>query len=128
MKGIKLLEKYPKAGEVIKAWYLEKMLESFRELNDKDEVPQDFIDTFKAIKSIRDEEVAPMIDASPSALFDLFDANEIYINIIRIKNVFMWSLADNEFLDPRVFNTRKEAETTAIEQAFELLDKKLCEK
>lgn len=125
MKGIKLLEKYPKAGEVIKAWYLEKMLESFKELNNKEDVPQDFIESFKVINSIKDEEVSPMVDASPSALFPLFDANEIYINIFRIKNVFMWSLADNEFLDPRVFNTRKEADFAAIEQAFELLDRKL---
>ena len=127
MKGIKLLEKYPKAGEVIKAWYLEKMLESFRELNDKDEVPQDFIDTFKAIKSIRDEEVAPMIDASPSALFPLFDEKYIFIQINVVKGIFSYSINEGEVIAGG-WNNRKEAESAAIEQAFEILDKQLCEK
>ena len=34
----------------------------------------------------------------------------------------MWSLAPSEFLDPRIFNSRKEAEHAAIEKAFEILE------
>jgi hypothetical protein len=124
MIGIELLEKYPKAGEVIKAWYLQKMIESFNNLDLTDGIPQDFLDSFKSM-GVKNEEVAPVIDANPSALFHVFDANEIYINISRIKNIFMWSLADNQFLDLRVFNSRKEADFAAVEQAFELLNRKL---
>jgi hypothetical protein len=36
----------------------------------------------------------------------------------------MWSLGDSEFLDDRVFNTRRNAEMAAIEQAFILLNDK----
>ena len=58
-------------------------------------------------------------------LFDVFDDNEIYLNISRINNIFMWSLAENQFLDPRIFNSRKEAELAAIAKAFELLEDKI---
>ena len=40
MKGITLLEKYPVSAELIKAWFLEKMIESFKELpHPKEELP-----------------------------------------------------------------------------------------
>ena len=59
---------------------------------------------------------------------NVFDENEIYLNISRIKNIFMWSLAENQFLDNRIFNSRKEAELASIESAFELLEEKLTPK
>jgi hypothetical protein len=124
MKGLELLKKYPKAGKVIKAWYLEKMLESFKEVNNKDDVPQDFIDSFKAINSIKDEEVAPMVDASPSALFHLFDINDIFIQINIGKGIFSYNINEGDVIAGG-WNTRKEADFSAVEQAFEILDKKL---
>ena len=124
MIGIELLKKYPKAGEVIKAWYLEKMLESFKEVNNKENLPQEFIDSFKIINSIKDEEVSPMIDASPSALFHLFDVNSIFIQINVVKGIFSYSINEGDVISGG-WSTRKEADFAAIEQAFELLDRKL---
>ena len=51
--------------------------------------------------------------------------NSIYLNIDRIKDWFIWSLHENQFLDTRIFNNRKEAELEAIKQSFELLEEKL---
>ena len=122
MKALELLETYPKAGKIVNDWFLDKMLKSLN----TDAIPEEFKE-YISHQPIENENIAVMIDNNPRVLFDVFDEHEIYINIniTRIKHIFTWSLADNEFLDSRVFNNRKEAEMAAIEQAFELLDKNL---
>jgi len=120
MKALELLETYPKAGKIVNDWFLDKMLKSLN----TDAIPEEFKE-YISHQPIDNQNIAVMIDNNPRVLFDVFDEHEIYININRIKHIFMWSLADNQFLDPRVFNNRKEAEIAAIEQAFELLDKNL---
>ncbi len=120
MKALELLEKYPKTAKVINDWFLDKMLKSLN----TDTIPEEFKEYISS-QPINNQNIAVMINNNPRVLFDVFDENEIYINISRIKNIFMWSLADNQFIDSRVFNNRKEAEMAAIESAFEILDKKL---
>ena len=122
MIGIELLEKYPKAGEVIKAWYLQKMIESFNNLDLTDGIPQDFLDSFKSM-GVKNEEVAPVIDANPSALFHLFDTNEILIQI-NVGKTFSYSINEGEVIAGG-WDTRKKADFAAVVQAFELLNRKL---
>lgn len=122
MTGIELLQKYPKASEVIKVWYLEKMMESFTKNDLPEGIPEDFIESFKTM-GIKNEEVAPMIDANPSALFHLFDANDILIQI-NVNKAFSYNINDGQVI-AGAWYTRKEVEFVAVEQAFELLNKKL---
>lgn len=123
MKAIELLEKYPLATEVVRDWFIRKMVESVNEDND---VPAEFKE-FMINQGLPNERLCIFIDSNPRSLFDCFDENDIYINIFRVKNIFMWSLGENEFLDTRIFNSRKEAEHVAIEKAFELLEETLAE-
>jgi hypothetical protein len=120
MTGLELLEKYPLAKNVVKDWFMKSMLESFKD----EDVPEEF-KQFMLEQGIEDDKVGKLIDVNVRILFDVFDENDIYLNISRIENIFMWSLAPNEFLDPKIFNSRKEAEHAAIEKAFEILETKL---
>ena len=120
MNGLDLLEKYPLAANVVKDWFMRSMLESFKDEN----VPEEF-KQFMLEQGIEDDKVGKLIDVNVRILFDVFDENEIYLNISRITGIFMWSLAENQFLDPRIFNSRKEAELAAIAKAFELLEDKI---
>lgn len=122
MIGIELLEKYPKTAEVIRAWYLEKMIESFSKPDLPEGIPQDFLDSFKTM-GVKNEEVAPMIDANPSALFPLFDANDILIQI-NVGKAFSYTINDGQVM-AGAWYVRKEADFAAVEQAFELLNRKL---
>jgi hypothetical protein len=125
MKGIDLLQKHTASAVVIRAWFLEKMIESLQ----TSDVPDEFKNMMRET-GIEDDKLAIMIDANPRMLLDVFDDNNIYLNIFRVKNIFMWSLYDIEeqILDGRVFNTRKETELSAIEAAFEILENKLSPK
>jgi len=118
-KGIELLEQYPKASEVVLEWYKSKMKDSLNISTLSEDIKESFNDYIIGL-----DHISLMIDNNPRFLFDVLDENEIYINIFRVKNVFMWSLSDSEFLDDRVFNTRRNAEMAAIEQAFILLNDK----
>ncbi len=118
MNGLELLESHPKSAIVVKQWYLEKMLES---LNDKN-LPEDFKDIVRA-KGIDNESVATLIDASPRNLFDVFDNHKVYIDINCLNDKFLWGINDDVNND--VYETRKEAEKIAIEEAFKLLEEKL---
>ena len=120
--GLELLEKYPLTAKIVKDWFMKSMLESFKD----ESVPEEF-KQFMLEQGIEDDKVGKLIDVNVRILFDVFDNNEIYLNISRIENIFMWSLAPNEFVDPRIFNSRKEAEHAAIEKAFDILENLLTQ-
>jgi hypothetical protein len=120
MKGLEILQKYPHSADVVRKWLFNRMVESMQD----DSVPEDFKEAMMN-EAVTNERLAVFIDTNPRMLFDVFDENDIYINIFRVKNIFMWSLGENEFLDTRIFNSRKEAELPAIEKAFEILEEKL---
>ena len=120
MSGLELLEKYPLTAKIVKDWFMKSMLESFKD----ESVPEEF-KQFLLEQGIENDKVGKLIDVNVRVLFDVFDNNEIYLNVSRIENIFMWSLAPNEFVDPRIFNSRKEAEHAAIEKAFDILETKL---
>jgi hypothetical protein len=135
MKGITLLENNPLTATLIREWFLEKMIESFKD----ETVPEDFKEMMRA-QGIDNDKVGTLIDVNPRMLFDVFDDNSIKIHIavgsdVSSNNFSFYILSDvvkiNASQGESVkgltndFKTRKETEIKAIEYAFELLEIKL---
>lgn len=120
MKGINLLNKYTASAEIIREWFLEKMIESLQTTD----VPDDFKNMMKQT-GIENDKLAIMIDSNPRMLFDVFDNNDIIISI-SYSSKFM--IAINGFDHGERYKTRKEAELVAIDAAFEILESNLGEK
>ena len=119
MKGLMLLEKYPAATEIIRAWFMEKMIESFKDEN----VPDEFKD-FMREQGIENDKLGTMIDVNPRMLFDVFDENDVII-IIKYHDNFGFTWAVEETDEQSFYKTRKEAEAFAIEVAFDILENQL---
>lgn len=122
MTGAELLETYPKAAKVIGEFYNNKLIDS---MNDSAEgVSEEFKEMLKQ-QSFDNEYVASFIDSNPRFLFDVFDINEIYIQItVDLENkCFRYSF--DGLIESNDYLTRKEAEAAAVEQAFEILNEKL---
>jgi hypothetical protein len=119
MKSIKLLQEYSKTTEVIRAWFMEKMIQS---INEAEDVPDEFKE-FMRQQGIEDDRLAAMIDAQPRSLFDVFDANGIIINVFYVVGKFHAQITDND-AETEATN-RKDAETSIIEHAFKILEEKL---
>jgi len=126
MKAIELLETYPRAAEVINEFYRSKMIESM----DTADVPDDFKEMLKQ-QEFDNEYVAKFIDANPRILFDVFDSNGVYIEILvdLTKDDALFSyVLDGDMMsnvEGILYNSRIEAEKVAIEKAFQLLNDKL---
>jgi len=118
METTKLLEDFPKATIVIKQWFLDKLLESLKD----DSVPENFKEFVRA-QDMETDKIATMIEANPRVLFDVFDEHKVYIDISCLNNKFLWGINDD--MQNSVYETRKEAEKAAIEQAFQMLNDKL---
>ena len=119
MKAIELLNANPKTTEAIRAWFMEKMVES---IDNAQDVPDEFKE-FMRQQGIDNEKLSIMIDAQPRTLFDVFDANEIFINIFYVVGKFHAQISDN---DAQIEATnRKDAEAGIIEHAFRILEEKL---
>jgi hypothetical protein len=130
MKGIDLLNKYTTSAEIIREWFLEKMIESLQTTD----VPDDFKNMMKQT-GIENDKLAIMIDSNPRMLFDVFDENDIYINIeaylgeLTLFDSFGYGILGQKLLIANMeYKTRKEAELVAIEAAFEILESNLGEK
>lgn len=119
---LELLQKYPEAAKVVKAYYLELMLET---LNDSS-LPENFKEHVRE-KGIDDDKIAKMLNGSPRSMFDVFDHNSIYINVTfdNEYRVFRYSV-DGE-VDSKNYVFRKAAEEAAVSEAFKLLNEKLCQ-
>jgi hypothetical protein len=120
MKATELLEKYPLSTEVVREWFMQKMMESVIEA---DEVPEDF-KNFMLEQGIENDKMAIMIDSNPRMLFDVFDENDLFIEIFMYPDVTFTCKIGNE-ATTNSWKTRKDAEAFAIEAAFEMLEKKL---
>ena len=128
MKGLELIVKYPLAGKIVKEWFFKSMLESFKD----DSVPDEFKE-YMLEQGIEDDKIGVLIDVNPRMLFDVFDENDVIIQIIPIKEDKVKYLSRvNQFETPydfrRPYFTRKEAELFAVEAAFEILENKLSPK
>lgn len=126
MKGLELLEKYPLAAKVIRDWFMEKMIESFKDQT----VPDEFKEYMRE-QGVENDKLGIMIDANARMLFDVFDQNEIHISVVyennNSKELNYLSTINNCETKHYCFR-RKEAELAIIETAFELLENKLTPK
>jgi hypothetical protein len=119
-----LLNKYPKAAEVVKNWFTDKMIESLN----TDDVPEDFKEMIRQ-DVIDNEKLDKILGKQPRTLFDVFDEHKIYIEIqlntgSSVKFLYLINKNQTSF---EQYNTRKEAEGFAVETAFEILEQKLSE-
>jgi hypothetical protein len=132
MKAIELLEKYPLSTEVVREWFMRKMIESIK--GDSD-VPEDF-KNFMLEQGIENDKLCILIDSNSRGLFDVFDENEIYIHIEpfcdeleKELQSFGYRILFNDYMPKNMeFKNRKEAELFAVEAAFEILENKLTPK
>ena len=122
MTGLELLEKYPRAASVIKNWLLWKMVEALQNESIDEEFKQYMRD-----QGIENDKIAPMIDANPRMLFDIFDEHDVVIETSLYPNGEFTIKIGNE-ATTNSWKIRKEAELFAIEAAFEILENKLTPK
>ena len=126
MKGLELLEKYPEAAKVITEFYNNKLIDSM----DTEEITEEFKEMIKS-QEFDNQYVATFIDSSPRFLFDVFDSNGVYIEILvdLTKDDALFSyVIDGDMMgnvEGILYNSRIEAEKVAIEKAFQLLNDKL---
>lgn len=113
-----LLEDHPKTAIVIKQWLLEKMLEGLKD----DKLPEDFKEMVRK-EGITDDKVIGILQGSPRAMFDVFDNHKLYINIDMTAGQWGWEVGSS--VENAACQSRKEAETAAIIEAFKLLEAKL---
>ena len=123
MKGIELLEQNPESAKLICSYYLEVMLQS---LNDES-LPEDFKDHVRA-QAMDNRNIAAILDGNPRNLFDFFDSQSLFINIMTEKGeTFSYKIIINEIdvSSTLMAKTRKEAEKEAIITAIGMLETRL---
>jgi len=126
MNGKTLLETYPKSADIVKQHFTEKLLESLNNAN----LPDDFKE-FARQQQIDNDKIGELIDSQPRGLFDVFDSNGVYIEILvdLTKDDALFSYVINGNIMSNVegvlYNSRIEAEKVAIEKAFEILNDKI---
>lgn len=113
-----LLNKNPKTAELIKEWFTDKMIESLK----TDDVPEDFKEMIRK-DVIDNEKLDKILRTQPRALFDVFDKNKVVIQINTFPT-FSYNINEGQAIAGS-WGTRKEAESFAIEVAFEILEQKL---
>lgn len=113
-----LLDLYPIATEVVRDWFMDKMAESFK----NQELPKDFKE-FMREQGIPNDKLVKLIDVNPRVLFDVFDSNGVIINVVHSNGVFSWDVNTVKSLDS--YSSRREAESAAVQRAFQILHDKL---
>lgn len=113
-----LLNLYPIATEVVRDWFMEKMAESFK----NQELPKDFKE-FMREQGIPNDRLIKLINVNPRVLFDVFDDNGVIINVLYTDDKFAWDVNTVKSLDS--YSSRREAESAAVQRAFQILNDKL---
>jgi len=116
----KLFETYPKACEIIKSWFLEQMLESFKD----ETVPDDFKE-FVRKQGIDTERIIKIIGSNPRSLFQVMDENKLFIEIrVNMEEgpEFSWGVNGNRTDD--WYTTRTEAELKAVIECLKQLNER----
>lgn len=114
----KLLEKYPYATDAVRDWLMGKMIESFKDQS----VPAEFKE-FMRQQGISNDRLAKILGENPRVLFDVFDDNNLIINIIYTEQGFTWDVEDVKSV--QYYTSRRSAEFAAVERAFNILNEKL---
>jgi hypothetical protein len=122
MKAIELLEQNPESAKLICSYYLEVMLES---LNDES-LPEEFKDHVRS-QAMDNNNIAAILDGNPRNLFDFFDDQSLFINIMTEKGkTFSYNIIDHVSVGSTLMaKTRKEAEKEAIITAIGMLETRL---
>jgi len=117
------IKDYPQSLRIMTEWFLNDLRLSVKENPD---VPEDFREHL-LLKGVLTEHLQVLIEVSPRLYFDVFDAHDILINIVPIKDIHkpMFVVNINDEKVGKVFDKRKEADLYAVEQAFGLLEQKL---
>ena len=115
---IEVLEKHPKATQVMKDYYINLMIESAQDL-------PDHFREFLEDRGLEISNIAAMMETAPRNLFDVFDEHGIIISVTydRAANKFCYFV--NEYENKKHFDTRKQADKDAVETALTLLEVKL---
>lgn len=114
------LEQYPLAGKLLHDYYLDLMLESVN----MSQLPDDYKEQIKA-DGIEMDKIEDIANTNPRHLFDFFDGQGIYVNVkASTEGTFMFSIVGDVAMvgSTKTYNTRKEAESNAIEQAMKQLE------
>jgi len=113
-----MIEDYPLATEVVRDWFIQKMEDSLR----GQELPEDFKEIMRK-QGFPNEKLVKLFESTPRVLFDVFDDNGVIINVLHSDAVFVWDV--NNVKSIYVYSSRKEAETHAVQRAFQILQEKL---
>jgi hypothetical protein len=97
---------------------MDKMAESFK----NQELPKDFKE-FMREQGIPNDKLVKLIDVNPRVLFDVFDDNGVIINTMCRSGLWSWSVDETKSAD--YYPSRRLAEKTAVECAFQILHDKL---
>jgi hypothetical protein len=122
MDALELLEKHPRAGSVIRNWLLWRMVEAL-----ESELIDEEFKQYMRDQGIENDKIAPMIDANPRMLLDVFDEYKVFIEILLYPDETFTCKIGNQ-ATTNSWKTRKEAEIFAVEAAFEILEKQLTPK
>lgn len=123
---LELLKNNPYATRAVTSYYLGIMLES---LNDES-LPDNFKDFVREM-GLEEARLARILEGSPRSLFDIFDENSLFIETMYMEGAFHYTINDGEHViltNPQPYKTRKECDRAVIEEAFKLLNDKLCPK
>lgn len=118
MNSKELLETYPKAAEVVVEFYKQKFMQGAT-----DQIKEIFGEYVPDTDTI-----AALMNASPRALFEVFDENGFYINIMPYPDgTFTYQVIGDsgEVGTITSYPTRIEADKNAIEAVFLMLNEKL---
>ena len=74
-------------------------------------------------QGITNDKLVKLIDVNPRVLLDVFDDNGVIINVIHVNGVFSWNV--NTVKNLNSYSSRREAESAAVQRAFQILDDKL---
>jgi len=123
MKGIELLEQNPESAKLICSYYLEMMIESLKH----EGLPEDFKESIRE-EGIDNSNVGAILDGNPRNLFDFFDSQSLFINIMTEKGkTFSYTIiTDTVSVGNTLMSlTRKKTEKEAIITAIGMLETRL---
>jgi hypothetical protein len=128
MTGLELLQAYPKAANIIGEFYHGKLIAS---LEDDSNIPDDFKEMLKS-QEFDNEYLAKFVDNNPRFLFDVFDANDIFIQTPlhwKAEEVTFSYTIERPGVDTvessDTYPYRDIAEKIAVEEAIEYLNNQL---
>jgi hypothetical protein len=115
---IDILENNPHATEAVREWFTEKMKESL-----KDQTLPDNFKEFMRQQGLPNDRLLKMFEESPRILFDVFDENNVIINVMHNDDGFIWDV--NNVKNVEIYASRRMAEKAAVQRAFQVLNDKL---